>query len=128
MNTIKQSLFENRLQSILTDIVCIALENKPHLIQNQVETSLDDFDMNNKIICESESKIDYFGRTLFNLNLKSINNKYITKLELYFNKNGVYNEGSFDMIDPEYVNSNLINILHIHKLDIAKNLFKYPKY
>lgn len=128
MNTIKQSLFENRLQSILTDIVCIALENRPHLIQNQVETSLDDFEMNNQIICESESKIDYFRRTLFNLNLKSIDNKYITKLELYFDKNGVYNEGSFDMIDPEYINSNLINILHLHKLDISKNLFKYPKY
>ena len=127
MNTIQQSLFENRLQSILTDIVCIALENKPHLIQNQVETSLDDFDMNNQIICESESKIDYFGRTLFNLNLKSIDNKYITKLELYFDKNGLYNEGSFDMVDPEYSNSNLINILQLHKLDIAKNLFKYPK-
>ena len=127
MNTIQHSLFENRLQSILTDIVCIALENKPHLIQNQVETSLDDFDMNNQIICESESKIDYFGRTLFNLNLKSIDNKYITKLELYFDKNGLYNEGSFDMVDPEYSNSNLINILQLHKLDIAKNLFKYPK-
>ena len=128
MNTIQQSLFENRLQSILTDIVCIALENKPHLIQNQVKTSLDDFDMNNQIICESESKIDYFGRTLFNLNLKSFNNKDIAKLEIYFDKNGVYNEGSFDMIDPEYANSNLINILQLHKLDIAKNLFKYPKY
>ena len=49
MNTIQKSLFENRLQSILTDIVCIALENKPHLIEKQVETSLDDFDMNNQI-------------------------------------------------------------------------------
>lgn len=127
MNTIQQSLFENRLQSILTDIVCIALENKPHLIQNQVETLLDHFDMNNQIICESESKIDYFGRTLFNLNLKSIDNKYIAKLEIYFDKNGVYNEGSFNLIDPEYSNSNLINILQLHKLDIAKNLFKYTK-
>ena len=128
MNTIQQSLFENRMQSILTDIIYIALENKPHLIEKQVETSLDDFDINNQIVCESESTIDYFGRTLFNLNLKSINNNYIAKLEIYFGKNGVYNEGSFDMIDPEYANSNLINILHLHKLDIAKNLFKYPKY
>lgn len=127
MNTIQYSLFENRMQSILTDIICIALENRTHLIENQVETLLNDFNMNDQIICESESKIDYFGRTVFILNLKSKDNKYIAKLELYFGKNGVYNEGSFNLINQKYADSNLINILQIHKLDIAKNLFKYPK-
>lgn len=128
MNTIQHSLFENRLQSILTNIVCIALENKPHLIQNQVETSLDDFDINNQIICESESKRDYFERIGFELKLKSTDGNYIAKLDICFNKEGIYNEGSFDMVNQEYANSNLINILQLHKLDIAKNLFKYPKY
>lgn len=127
MNTIQHSLFEIRLQSILTDIVCIALENKPHLITNQVETTLDDFEMNNQIICESESKKDYFERIEFELKLKSTDGNYIAKLDICFNKNGLYNEGSFDMVDPEYSNSNLINILQLHKLDIAKNLFKYTK-
>ena len=127
MNTIQYSLFENRMQSILTDIVCIALEDKPNLIENQVETLLDDFKINDQIICESESKVDYFKRTVFILNLKSKDNKYIAKLELYFGKKGVYNEGSFNLINQKYANSNLINILQLHKLDIAKNIFKYPK-
>ena len=115
------------MQSILTDIVCIALEDRPNLIENQVETLLDDFKINDQIICESESKIDYFKRTLFILNLKSKDNKYIAKLELYFGKKGVYNEGSFNLINQKYANSNLINILQLHKLDIAKNILKYPK-
>ena len=127
MNTIQYSLFENRMQSIMTDIVCLALENRPHLIKNQVETSLDDFKINDQIICKSESKIDYFGRTVFHLNLNSKDSKYIAKLELYFDGNGVYKEGSFEMLDQEYSDSNLINILQLHKLDIAKNIFKYPK-
>lgn len=127
MNTIQYSLFENRMQSILTDIVCIALEDRPYLIENQVETLLDDFELNDQIICESESKIDYFKRTVFIINLKSKDNDYIAKLELYFGKNGVYNEGSFNLIDTEYVDSNLVNILQLHKLDIAQNIFKYPK-
>ena len=127
LNNIRQTLFEMKLQSILTDIVCLTLENKQNLIINQIETKLNDFKINDKIICESESKIDQFERTLFNLNLKSFNNKYIAKLEIYISENGVYREGSFDMVDPEYVNTNLINILQLHKLGIAKNLFKYPK-
>ena len=127
MNTIQYSLFENRMQSILTDIICIALENRPHLIKNQVETLLDDFKINDQIICNSESKIDYFGRTVFHLNLKSKNSKYIAKLELYFDGNGVYREGSFEMLDQEYSDKNLINILQLHKLDITKNIFKYSK-
>ena len=127
MNTIQYSLFENRMQSILTDIVCIALEDRPHLIENQVETSLDDFEPNEQIICESESKKDNFNRIEFDLNLKSTDGSYIAKFEMYFNEKGAYNEASFNLIDTEYANSNLINILQLHKLDIAKNIFKYPK-
>ena len=127
MNKVTYSLFENRMQSILTDIICIALEDRQHLVTNQVETTLDDFEMNDKIICESESKKDSFGRIEFDLNLKSIEGKYIAKSEIYFDENSVYNEGSFNLINPEYVEKNLINILQLHKLDIAKNIFKYPK-
>lgn len=124
MNIVTQSLFENRMQSILTDIVCIALENRPYLIKNQVETSLNDFNMNDQIICESESKIDSFGRIGFNLNLKSIEGLYIAKTEIYFDKNGAYNEASFNLIDPEYVDTNLIEKLNFNKRQIAKNIFQ----
>ena len=128
MNTIQYSLFENRMQSIMTDIVCLALENRQHLITNQVETSLDDFEMNDQIIIESESKKDNFDRIEFDLNLKSIDGSYIAKFEIYFDKNGAYNEASFNLNKPEFCDKNLINILQLHKLDIAQNIFKYPKY
>ena len=128
MNTIQYSLFENRMQSILTDIVCLALENRQHLIANQVETSLDDFDLNEQIIIESESKKDSFNRIEFDLNLKSVDGSYIAKFETYFNKNGLQNEASFNLIKPEFSEKNLVNILQLHKLDVAQNIFKYPKY
>lgn len=128
MNTIQYSLFENRMQSILTDIVCLALENRQHLIANQVETSLDDFEINNQIIIESESKKDAFDRIEFDLNLKSITGSYIAKFEMYFDKNGAYNEASFNLIETDFSDTNLVNILQLHKLDIAQNIFKYPKY
>lgn len=127
MNTIQYSLFENRMQSIMTDIVCLALENRQHLIANKVETSLDDFDLNDQIIIESESKKDNFNRIEFDLNLKSVDGSYITKFEIYFDKTGAYNEASFNLIQAEFSDKNLVNILQLHKLDIAKNLFKYPK-
>lgn len=128
MNTIQYSLFENRMQSILTDIVCLALENRQHLIANQVETSLDDFDLNEQIIIESESKKDSFNRIEFDINLKSVDVSYIVKFEMYFDKNGAYNEASFNLIQPEFSDKNLVNILQLHKLDIAQNIFKYPKH
>lgn len=128
MNTIQYSLFENRMQSILTDIVCLALENRQHLIANQVETSLDDFDLNEQIIIESESKKDSFNRIEFDINLKSVDGSYIVKFEMYFDKNGAYNEASFNLIQPEFSDKNLVNILQLHKLDIAQNIFKYPKH
>lgn len=128
MNTIQYSLFENRMQSILTDIVCLALENRHHLIANQVETSLDDFDLNEQIIIESESKKDSFNRIEFDINLKSVDGYYIVKFEMYFDKNGAYNEASFNLIQPEFSDKNLVNILQLHKLDIAQNIFKYPKH
>lgn len=128
MNTIQYSLFENRMQSVLTDIVCLALENRQHLIANQVETSLDDFEINNQIIVESESKKDAFDRIEFDLNLKSFDGTYIVKFETYFNKDGLQNEASFNLIEPEFSEKNLVNILQLHKLDIAQNIFKYPKY
>ena len=128
LENIKCSLFENRLQSILTEIKFLAIENKQNLIDKQIEKKLDNFKINDKIICESESKIDYFERTVFKLNLKSFEHKYIAKLEIYFGKNGIYNEGSFNLIDSKYTDSNLINMLQLHKLDIAENVFKYPKY
>ena len=112
MNTIQYSLFENQMQSIMTDIVCLALENRQHLIANQVKTSLDDFKMNDQIIIESESKKDNFNRA---------------KFEMYFDKTGAYNEASFNLIQPEFCEKNLVNILQLHKLDIAKNIFKYSK-
>ena len=128
MNTIQYSLFENRMQSILTDIVCLALENRQNLIANQVETSLDDFEINNQIIIESESKKDAFDRIEFDLNLKSITGSYIAKFEMYFDKNGTYNEASFNLIETDFSDTNLVNILQLHKIDIAQNIFKYPKY
>lgn len=128
MNTIQYSLFENRMQSILTDIVCLTLENRQHLIANQVETSLDDFDLNEQIIIESESKKDSFNRIEFDLNLKSVDGSYIAKFETYFNKDGLQNEASFNLIEPEFSEKNLVNILQLHKLDVAQNIFKYPKY
>ena len=128
MNTIQYSLFENRMQSILTDIVCIALEDKPYLIKNQIETTLDDFELNNQTIFESESKKDTFNRIEFDLNLKSKDDSYIAKFEMYFDENGAYNEASFNLINQKYNDSNLINILQLHKLNIAQNIFKYPKY
>lgn len=128
MNTIQYSLFENRIQSIMTDIVCLALEIRQHLIANKVETSLDDFEMNDQIIIESESKKDNFNRIEFDLNLKSVEGSYIAKFEMYFDKTGAYNEASLNLIQPEFSDKNLVNILQLHKLDIAQNIFKYPKY
>ena len=124
MNTIQYSLFENRMQSILTDIVCIALENRPHLIENQVETSLDNFKLNKQLIVESESKKDTFNRIEFELNLKSFDGSYIAKFEMYFDKNGAYNETSFNLIEPEFIDENLVENLSLEKEKLAKNIFK----
>ena len=124
MNTIQYSLFENRMQSIITDIVCLALEDKPHLIENQDETSLDNFELNDQLIFESESKKDTFNRIEFDLNLKSVDGSYIAKFEMYFDKTGAYNEASFNLIKTECIDVDLIEKLNLNKEQIAKNIFQ----
>lgn len=128
LKQIKESLFEIKLQSITNEIICNALENKYYIITDQIETKLDNFQMNVDTICESKSERDTFGRIKIEFNLFSIlTGEYISKSEIYFDKNGVYNEASFELVNNEYVDTNLINQLQLHKLEIAKNLFKYPK-
>ena len=127
----KTSLLITQLNNKMLDILCLALlKNNGDFITNQtevkqkelhLETQLDGFDSN--LIVLSCSKKDTYNRIVFTLSLLTYNSKHIATLEMIFNKNNLYEEGSFSSNNEELITQSLLDFLSKNKFKIIANIF-----
>ena len=128
---VKTSLLITQLNNKMLDILCLTLlKNNGSFITNQTEinkkelhlqTQLDGFDSN--LIVVSYSEKDKFNRIVFTLSLLTYNSKHIATLEMIFNKNNLYEEGSFSSNNEELITQNLLDFLSKNKFEIIENIF-----
>ena len=128
---VKTSLLITQLNNKMLDILCLKLlKNNGDFITNQTEinqkelqlqTHLDGFDSN--LIIVSHSKKDVFDRIVFTLSLLTYNSKHIATLEMIFNKNNLYEEGSFSSNNEELITQNLLDFLSKNRFKIIANIF-----
>ena len=128
---VKTSLLITQLNNKMLDILCLTLlkqngdfiTNKTEINQKELhlQTLLDGFDSN--LIVVSHSKKDKFNRIVFTLSLLTYNSKHIATLEMIFNKNNLYEEGSFSSNNEELITQNLLDFLSKNKFEIIANIF-----
>lgn len=128
---VKTSLLITQLNNKMLNILCLTLlKHNGDFITNQTEinkkelhlqTQLDGFDSN--LIVVSYSEKDKFDRIVFTLSLLKYNSKHIATLEMIFNKNNLYEEGSFSSNNEELITQNLLDFLSKNKFKIIANIF-----
>ena len=127
----KTSLLITQLNNKMLDILCLALlKNNGSFITNQtevhkkelkLETLLDGFDPN--LIIVSYSQKDTFNRIIFTLSFLTYNSKHIATLEMIFNQNNLYEEGSFLSNNEELITQKFLDFLSKNKFKIIENIF-----
>ena len=127
----KTSLLITQLNNKMLDILCLSLlKNNGAFITNQtevkqkelhLETQLDGFDSN--LIVLSCSKKDTYNRIVFTLSFLTYNSKHITTLEMVFNKNNLYEEGSFSSDNETVITQKFLDFLSKNKSKIIENIF-----
>ena len=128
---VKTSLLITQLNNKMLNILCLTLlKHNGDFITNQTEinkkelhlqTQLDGFDSN--LIVVSYSEKDKFDSIVFTLSLLTYNSKHIATLEMIFNKNNLYEEGSFSSNNEELITQNLLDFLSKNKFKIIANIF-----
>ena len=127
----KTSLLITQLNNKMLDLLCLALlKNNGSFITNQtevhkkelkLETLLDGFDSN--LIIVSYSQKDTFNRIIFTLSFLTYNSKHIATLEMIFNQNNLYEEGSFSSNNKELITQKFLDFLSKNKFKIIENIF-----
>ena len=128
---VKTSLLITQLNNKMLDILCLTLlKHNGDFITNQTEinqkelylqSQLDGFDSN--LIVASYSQKDTFNRIIFTLSFLTYNSKHIATLEMIFNQNNLYEEGSFLSNNEELITQKFLDFLSKNKFKIIENIF-----
>lgn len=128
---VKTSLLITQLNNKMLDILCLTLlkqngdfiTNKTEINQKELhlQTHLDGFDSN--LIVLSCSKKDTYNRIVFTLSFLTYNSKHIATLEMVFNKNNLYEEGSFSSDNETVITQKFLDFLSKNKSKIIENIF-----
>lgn len=127
----KQSLISTQLNNIMLNILCqTLLKQDGFLVENQKEIQTKDFNLNteldgfdSKLIINYFSEKDSFNRICFNMKLLTYNSKNVAHLEMIFNQNNEYEEGSFLIFKDELVTESLLQFLKNNYNTIVENIF-----
>lgn len=127
----KQSLISTQLNNIMLNILCqTLLKQDGFLVENQKEIQTKDFNLNteldgfdSKLIVNYFSEKDSFNRICFNMKLLTYNSKNVAHLEMIFNQNNEYEEGSFLIFKDELVTESLLQFLKNNYNIIVENIF-----
>ena len=127
----KQSLIITQLNNKLLTIMCDSLmKNDGEFIQNQVEldqpdllieTNLQGFDTQLVVTCMS--RLDSFNRIKFVIELLTYQSQKIATLEMIFNSDNVYEEGTFMTKNEHLITEKLLQFLDQHQQFIITNSF-----
>ena len=127
----KQSLISTQLNNIMLNILCqTLLKQDGFLVETQKEIQTKDFNLNteldgfdSKLIVNYFSEKDSFNRICFNMRLLTYNSKNVAHLEMIFNQNNEYEEGSFLIFKDELVTESLLQFLKNNYNTIVENIF-----
>lgn len=127
----KQSLIITQLNNKLLTIMCDSLmKNNGEFIQNQTEmdqpdilikTNLPGFDT--QLIVACMSRLDSFNRIKFVIELLTHQSQKIATLEMIFNSDNAYEEGTFLIKNEHLITEELLQLLDQHQQLIIANSF-----
>ena len=126
-----KSLLITQLNSKMLNILCEALlKNNGDFVAHQTEISQTEFHINtfldgfdSRLIVVYCSKKDSFDRISFTLKFITYNSKHVATLNMIFNKNNIYDEGSFLCDNENLITYKLLNFIQENTVNIVTNIF-----